>query len=326
MNRNLRFATCLLLATSSRALFATPADDVTAAAKKLGDQANYSWTATSVSASGGFTPGPVNGKTEKGGATYVTSSFGDNSMEVVLQGDKGAVKGQDGWQSLAEADQAEGPGRFIGVIARNTKIPAPNAVDLAAHTAQAAPGERALLRCPTGIDFMTGFLGCLMAGVIAVPMMLPRRQSARDASVSIVADCTPRLALAPATPASVKANEHYILAGTITDDAEFLGTKNRMRVWFSSGAPPAANYDGAQTSTVIVTSQGDTIAFTFELTAPKDPTTLYFQLGEVSPDFARKDGSQAAFLVLPDLSLGAKPLTLQVTPAGATAVAAVSKN
>ncbi len=135
MNRNLRFATCLLLATSSRALFATPADDVTAAAKKLGDQANYSWTATSVSASGGFTPGPVNGKTEKGGATYVTSSFGDNSMEVVLQGDKGAVKGQDGWQSLAEADQAEGPGRFIGVIARNTKIPAATAVDLAAHTA-----------------------------------------------------------------------------------------------------------------------------------------------------------------------------------------------
>ncbi len=64
---------------------------------------------------------------------------------------------------------------------------------------QAAPGERALLLCPTGIDFMTGFLGCLMAGVIAVPMMLPRRQSARDASVSIVADCTPRLALAPAT-------------------------------------------------------------------------------------------------------------------------------
>jgi acyl-CoA synthetase (AMP-forming)/AMP-acid ligase II len=61
---------------------------------------------------------------------------------------------------------------------------------------RAAPGERALLLCPTGIEFMVGFFGCVLAGVIAVPMMLPRRQSARDASAGIVADCAPRLALA----------------------------------------------------------------------------------------------------------------------------------
>ena len=61
--------------------------------------------------------------------------------------------------------------------------------------ARAAPGERALLLCPTGIDFIVGFFGCLLAGVIAVPMMLPRRLSARDASAAIVADCAPRLAL-----------------------------------------------------------------------------------------------------------------------------------
>ena len=134
MNRNLRLATVILLAASSRALLATPVDDVTAAAKKLADKSNYGWTATSVSPSGGFTPGPVNGKTEKGGVTYVTSSFGENSIEVVLQGDKGAVKGQEGWQSLADTDQAEGPGQFLGVIARNTKIPAPTVIDLAAHT------------------------------------------------------------------------------------------------------------------------------------------------------------------------------------------------
>ena len=61
--------------------------------------------------------------------------------------------------------------------------------------ARAAPGERALLLCPTGIEFMVGFFGCILAGVIAVPMMLPRRQSGRDASAGIVADCAPRLAL-----------------------------------------------------------------------------------------------------------------------------------
>lgn len=66
-------------------------------------------------------------------------------------------------------------------------------------TARAAPGERALLLCPNGIGFMVGFFGCILAGVIAVPMMVPRRQSARDASSGIVADCTPRLALAPRT-------------------------------------------------------------------------------------------------------------------------------
>src|SRR6266849_1643687 len=48
--------------------------------------------------------------------------------------------------------------------------------------ARAAPGERALLLCPTGIEFVVGLFGCIAAGVVAVPMMLPRRQSARDAS------------------------------------------------------------------------------------------------------------------------------------------------
>jgi acyl-CoA synthetase (AMP-forming)/AMP-acid ligase II len=65
---------------------------------------------------------------------------------------------------------------------------------IAAH---APPGERALLLCPTGIEFIIGLFGCVLAGVVAVPMMLPRRQSARDASAGIVADCAPRLALAP---------------------------------------------------------------------------------------------------------------------------------
>ena len=61
----------------------------------------------------------------------------------------------------------------------------------------AAPGDRALLICPNGIGSMVGFLGCVLAGVVAVPIMPPRRRGARDASASIAADCTPRVALAP---------------------------------------------------------------------------------------------------------------------------------
>jgi acyl-CoA synthetase (AMP-forming)/AMP-acid ligase II len=57
------------------------------------------------------------------------------------------------------------------------------------------PGDRALLIFPPGLDFVIGFFGCLLAGIVAVPLMVPRRQGARDASVSIAADCTPRFAL-----------------------------------------------------------------------------------------------------------------------------------
>ncbi|MEJ0078909.1 MAG: fatty acyl-AMP ligase [Alphaproteobacteria bacterium] len=61
--------------------------------------------------------------------------------------------------------------------------------------AVAKPGDRALLVFPPGLEFVVAFFGCLIARVIAVPMMVPRRQSARDASASIMANCKPALAL-----------------------------------------------------------------------------------------------------------------------------------
>jgi acyl-CoA synthetase (AMP-forming)/AMP-acid ligase II len=65
--------------------------------------------------------------------------------------------------------------------------------------ARSRPGDRALLIFPPGLDFVVGFFGCLMAGVIAVPLMVPRRQGARDASISIAADCAPRFAVTNST-------------------------------------------------------------------------------------------------------------------------------
>jgi acyl-CoA synthetase (AMP-forming)/AMP-acid ligase II len=62
-------------------------------------------------------------------------------------------------------------------------------------TMVAQPGERAILVFPPGIEFMAAFFGCLMAGIIAVPMMMPRRNSARDASAAILANCEPAIAL-----------------------------------------------------------------------------------------------------------------------------------
>src|SRR5437879_6581011 len=59
----------------------------------------------------------------------------------------------------------------------------------------AKPGDRALLVFPPGLEFVIAFFGCLIARVIAVPMMVPRRQSSRDSSASIMANCKPVVAL-----------------------------------------------------------------------------------------------------------------------------------
>src|SRR5690242_17971808 len=60
---------------------------------------------------------------------------------------------------------------------------------------KARPGDRALLLFPTGPDFIIAFFGCVLAGIIAVPIMIPRRASSRDVAAAILADCSPRLAL-----------------------------------------------------------------------------------------------------------------------------------
>ena len=59
----------------------------------------------------------------------------------------------------------------------------------------ARPGDRAILVFQPGLEFMIAFFGCQIARVIAVPMMMPRRQSARDSSAAIMANCEPVVAL-----------------------------------------------------------------------------------------------------------------------------------
>jgi acyl-CoA synthetase (AMP-forming)/AMP-acid ligase II len=70
------------------------------------------------------------------------------------------------------------------------------ALALAARlTRIAQPGDRAILVFPPGLEFLIAFFGCQIARVIAVPMMMPRRQSARDSSSAIMANCEPVIAL-----------------------------------------------------------------------------------------------------------------------------------
>ena len=136
MKKYILFGALSVLAVSLFAADSTPKDDVTNAAKKLGDSASYTWRATVVVPEDAqFKPGPIDGKTEKGGLTYVKLSFGDNTTEFVKKGESAAVTNPDGdWQSLTNLDSSEGPGRFMVNIVRNFKTPDAQAAQLAANT------------------------------------------------------------------------------------------------------------------------------------------------------------------------------------------------
>ena len=126
----------VLIAGSLIAADPNPKDIVTAAAKKLGEQTNYTWTATVVVPDDAqFKPGPTNGKSEKGEFTTVSLRFFDNPVEAVLKGDKAAATSEDGsWKSLDELEKEEGPGRFVGAIIRNLKRPVDEAAEIASHS------------------------------------------------------------------------------------------------------------------------------------------------------------------------------------------------
>ena len=111
-------------------------DEVINAAKKLGEKSNYSWkTTVVVPESAQFKPGPTDGKTEKDGCTHVKMSFGDNTTELVKKGEKVAFTNRDGdWQTPADAEGEQGPGRFMAGMARNFKAPAAQAVEIAEAT------------------------------------------------------------------------------------------------------------------------------------------------------------------------------------------------
>ena len=130
MKKNILFGALALLAGPLFAADPSPKDDVIAAAQKLAAAASYSWNQTVVVPENAqFKPGPTEGKTEKGGATYVKMSFGDNTTEIVMQGDKAAVTDPDGgWQSFTNLEN----GRFFAGMVRNFTAPAAQATNLVA--------------------------------------------------------------------------------------------------------------------------------------------------------------------------------------------------
>ncbi len=60
-----------------------------------------------------------------------------------------------------------------------------------------APGDRALMLYPPGLEFLSAFLGCLHAGVIAVPAYPPRGRELDARIQAIAGDAAPAVGLAP---------------------------------------------------------------------------------------------------------------------------------
>jgi hypothetical protein len=128
------FSLLVLSALSCTALLAADGDskaDVKAAAKKVADKGNYSWTTTSKweggPGGGNFRPGPTEGQTQDG-TMYLKLSFGDRNPEALIKGGKVAIKADDGWQA---GDELEGNRAFMVRRFQTMKAPADEAQDLA---------------------------------------------------------------------------------------------------------------------------------------------------------------------------------------------------
>jgi hypothetical protein len=85
-----------------------PKDDLKNAAKKLSEAPNYSWSTKLEIENVPFTIEPTQCKTEKGGYTVATQAVGDQTVQVVLKGDKAVAKTAEGWRTAEEIGRPTG--------------------------------------------------------------------------------------------------------------------------------------------------------------------------------------------------------------------------
>ena len=102
-------------------------------------------------------------------------------------------------------------------------------------------GDRALLMFPPGLDFIVAFFGCLVAGVIAVPIMPPRRTSTRDSSEGIIADCGARIVL---TSSGLVHNRIDILARLRPANPNDLRSSGLASNWANAAASSCGSAGG----------------------------------------------------------------------------------
>ena len=106
------------------------------AVKELGAKPNYSWTTTTKEADG--SPGrlgPIDGKAEKEGVTFLSFAVGGVPVEVYLNKDKekGAARALEGWMTLEEVAQTSGTAAAVVKFLKSYKAPAAQSTELAGN-------------------------------------------------------------------------------------------------------------------------------------------------------------------------------------------------
>ncbi len=108
---------CVAAAFAASYAFAAPADDVKAAAKKLADAQNYTWTTQTQNAGGqggGFGGGAVTGMAEKGGFTMTTRETQNGPMQTVRKGEQMVMQRDGQWVTREEMMAQFGGGQGGG--------------------------------------------------------------------------------------------------------------------------------------------------------------------------------------------------------------------
>lgn len=105
------------------------------------------------------------------------------------------------------------------------------AARLATH---AAPGARALLVYPPGLAFVTGFLACLAAGLVAVPLQAPRRAQSVAKLQAVLDDCGATLVLTEGEMAATL--EARLAEGACSRQARVLDTVALLAAPLPAGA------------------------------------------------------------------------------------------
>jgi hypothetical protein len=139
MKKTILAGTIMLVAGSLFAADNAAKEEVKGAVAKLKEAGNYSWKSTvEMGGGGGRFGGPTLGKTDRDGLVHLSMTRGENNIDVVLKGDKGAMRTPEGWQTLDEVGQAGdgqgNPGRFMARILQDYKAPAVQVDELLSKT------------------------------------------------------------------------------------------------------------------------------------------------------------------------------------------------
>jgi hypothetical protein len=158
MNKALVIGLIGLLANTLSAADSSPQDKLNSAAKQLGDKPNYSWTTTMKEGDGSPARiGPIEGKTEKSGLTFLGFEVGGIPVEVYMNGQKGAVKAMEGWQTFDEIAQTSSVAAAVVRFLRSYKAPGVESAALGEKLKDAKEAE-GVISGELNEDAIKGFL------------------------------------------------------------------------------------------------------------------------------------------------------------------------